>query len=200
TSVPSMRTYSKSGSSQRALKTRSQTPFCAHRQKRVWTVNHLPKASGRSRHKCDIGASCDFPLALSRHDVHSLRRPVGHRRPSDPAGDEAARSDQPEPIATRQRARRDLRRIPSFYEGKSAELTWMRSACSDHSQSLSALQNLCLAISLASPSVGASISRIFWHISACRPLSPSTSFMKLTTKCDIGASCDFCERPSSKLI
>src|SRR4029450_10794554 len=35
TSVPSIRTYSKSGSSQRALKTRSQTPFCAQRQKRV---------------------------------------------------------------------------------------------------------------------------------------------------------------------
>jgi hypothetical protein len=35
TSVPSMRTYSKSGSSQRALKARSQTPFCARRQKRV---------------------------------------------------------------------------------------------------------------------------------------------------------------------
>jgi hypothetical protein len=48
TSVPSMRTYSKSGSSQRALKTRSQTP--AQRQKRVYTVNHLPNASGRSRH------------------------------------------------------------------------------------------------------------------------------------------------------
>ena len=35
TSVPSMRTYSKSGSSQSALKTRSQTPFFAQRQKRV---------------------------------------------------------------------------------------------------------------------------------------------------------------------
>src|ERR1700716_2632683 len=34
TSVPSMRTYSKSGSSQRALKIRSQTPFCAQPQKR----------------------------------------------------------------------------------------------------------------------------------------------------------------------
>jgi hypothetical protein len=50
TSVPSMRTYSKSGSSLRALKRRSQTPFCAQRQKRVYTVNHLPNASGRSRH------------------------------------------------------------------------------------------------------------------------------------------------------
>src|ERR1700736_1964599 len=49
TSVPSMRTYSKSGSSQSALKTRSQTPFCAQRQKRVYTVNHLPNPSGRSR-------------------------------------------------------------------------------------------------------------------------------------------------------
>src|SRR6266853_4365990 len=45
-----MRTYSKSGSSRRALKTRSQTPFCAQHQKRVYTVNHLPNASGRSRH------------------------------------------------------------------------------------------------------------------------------------------------------
>ena len=33
--VASMRTYSKSGSSDRALKIRSQTPFCAQRQKRV---------------------------------------------------------------------------------------------------------------------------------------------------------------------
>src|SRR5581483_5958726 len=49
TSVPSIRTYSKSGSSQSALKTRSQTPFCAHLQKRVYAVNHLPNASGRSR-------------------------------------------------------------------------------------------------------------------------------------------------------
>src|ERR1700736_5836893 len=49
TRVPSMRTYSKSGSSQSALKTRSQTPLFAQRQKRVYTVNHLPNPSGRSR-------------------------------------------------------------------------------------------------------------------------------------------------------
>src|SRR6266852_5524027 len=57
TSVPSMRTYSKSGSSRSALKTRSQTPFCAHRQKRVYAVNHLPNASGRSRHAIQRTAS-----------------------------------------------------------------------------------------------------------------------------------------------
>src|ERR1700732_767773 len=33
-----------------ALKTRSQTPFCADRQKRIYAVSHLPNASGRSRH------------------------------------------------------------------------------------------------------------------------------------------------------
>jgi len=33
--VASMRTYSKSGSSDKRLKTRSQVPFCAHRQNRV---------------------------------------------------------------------------------------------------------------------------------------------------------------------
>jgi len=41
---------SKSGSSRRALKIRSQTPFCDQRQKRIYAVNQLPNASGRSRH------------------------------------------------------------------------------------------------------------------------------------------------------
>src|SRR5215831_16832480 len=66
----------------------------------------------------------------------------------------------------------------------------MRSACSDHSQSRSALQNRSLASSVASPSLGASISTVRWQISICLPLSPSTSFRKLTTKCDMSLSCD----------
>src|SRR6516165_5008955 len=61
----------------------------------------------------------------------------------------------------------------------------IRSACSDHSHNRSALQNFCLASSLASLSLGASTSSVLWQISICRPLPPSTSFMKLMTKRDI---------------
>src|SRR5215470_420449 len=45
-----MSAYSKSGSSDNAAKTRSNTPLSAHRRKRFHTEDHLPKLSGRSRH------------------------------------------------------------------------------------------------------------------------------------------------------
>src|SRR5271157_2605619 len=45
-----MSAYSKSGSSDSAAKIRLNTPLSAHRRKRFHTEEHLPKASGRSRH------------------------------------------------------------------------------------------------------------------------------------------------------
>src|SRR5947208_8072612 len=87
TSVPSIRTYSKSGSSQRALKTRSQTPFCAQRQKRVYTVNHLPNASGRSRHGEPVRAIQRTASTKSR-----LSRPLEPGSPTLPDSSGAIRS------------------------------------------------------------------------------------------------------------
>src|SRR5215208_3749251 len=55
--VASMSTYSKSGSSSgNILKMRSHSPFCAQRQKRVYTVNHLPNSTGRSRQGAPVRA------------------------------------------------------------------------------------------------------------------------------------------------
>src|SRR5215471_13405236 len=45
-----MSAYSKSGSSDKAAKIRSNSPLSAHRRKRFHTEDHLPKLSGRSRH------------------------------------------------------------------------------------------------------------------------------------------------------
>jgi len=45
-----MSAYSKSRSSDKAAKIRSNTPLSAHRRKRFHTEDHLPKLSGRSRH------------------------------------------------------------------------------------------------------------------------------------------------------
>src|SRR3984893_14488814 len=87
TSVPSMRTYSKSASSQRALKTRSQTPFCAQRQKRVYTVNHLPNASGKSRHGEPVRAIQRTASMKSR-----LSRPLLPGSPTLPNSSGAIRS------------------------------------------------------------------------------------------------------------
>ena len=87
TSVLSMRTYSKSGSSQRALKTRSQTPFCAQRQNRVYTVNHLPNASGRSRHGEPVRAIQRTASIKSR-----LSRPLPPGSPTLPSSSGAIRS------------------------------------------------------------------------------------------------------------
>src|SRR3954466_7927722 len=49
TMVPSIRAYSKSGSSDRQAKMRSNTPPFTQRRKRWKTLFHLPKAPGRSR-------------------------------------------------------------------------------------------------------------------------------------------------------
>src|SRR6516164_5694671 len=87
TSVPSTRTYSKSGSSRRALKTRSQTPFRAQRQKRVYTVNHLPNASGRSRHGEPVRA-IQRTASINRR----LSRPLPPGSPTLPGSSGAIRS------------------------------------------------------------------------------------------------------------
>ena len=50
TMVESMMRYSKSGSSTKALKRLSQTPFLAHRRKRWNTLFQAPNSKGRSRH------------------------------------------------------------------------------------------------------------------------------------------------------
>ena len=50
TMVESMIRYSKSGFSTNALKTRSHTPFLAHRRKRWNTLFQWPNSLGRSRH------------------------------------------------------------------------------------------------------------------------------------------------------
>jgi hypothetical protein len=47
--VASIMTYSKSGSSTKALKRLSQTPDSVHRRKREWTEYHFPNSGGRSR-------------------------------------------------------------------------------------------------------------------------------------------------------
>ena len=49
TTVPSTNTHSKSNSSDKALKTRSKTPFRAQRRNRLNTLFQLPKRSGRPR-------------------------------------------------------------------------------------------------------------------------------------------------------
>ena len=49
TMVPSTMAYSKSGSPERTVNTRSKTPFCAQRRKRRNTEFQGPKCSGRSR-------------------------------------------------------------------------------------------------------------------------------------------------------
>ena len=48
--MPSTNTYSRSNSSERALKTRSKTPESAQRRNLRNTLFQLPKRSGRSRH------------------------------------------------------------------------------------------------------------------------------------------------------
>src|SRR3984957_2253033 len=48
--VASIIAYSLSGSSAKALKRLSQTPFFAQRENRVWTFFQAPNRSGRSRH------------------------------------------------------------------------------------------------------------------------------------------------------
>ncbi len=54
--VASIMTYSKSGSSAKALKRLSQTPDSTHRRKREWTEAHFPNSGGRSRHGAQLRA------------------------------------------------------------------------------------------------------------------------------------------------
>ena len=55
--VPSIIAYSKSGSPDKTLKIRSNTPFFAHRRNRLNTEFHGPNSSGRSPRRTDA----DFP-------------------------------------------------------------------------------------------------------------------------------------------
>src|SRR5580692_8674028 len=70
--VPSIITYSKSGSPDNASKIESKTPFCAHRRKRRKTEFQLPKPDGRSRHGAPVRATHKTASTKSRLSV-SLR-------------------------------------------------------------------------------------------------------------------------------
>src|SRR5215218_734201 len=54
--VPSAMTYSKSGSPRSALNARSNTPWLAHRRKRLNTEFQLPNMAGRSRQGAPVRA------------------------------------------------------------------------------------------------------------------------------------------------
>ena len=56
TIVPSIITYSKSGSPDKVVKIFSNSPFNAHRRKRWKTEFHCPNATGRSRHGAPVRA------------------------------------------------------------------------------------------------------------------------------------------------
>ena len=47
-----------------AAKTRSQMPACCHRQNRLYTVDHGPYRSGRSRHGAPVRARHKIPLMI----------------------------------------------------------------------------------------------------------------------------------------
>jgi hypothetical protein len=66
TIVPSMRAYSKSGSSDKARKSFSNTPLSAHRRKRFHTENQLPKYSGTSRHGAPVRTTHKTPSTKRR--------------------------------------------------------------------------------------------------------------------------------------
>ena len=66
TIVPSMRAYSKSGSPESRLKSRSKTPFSANRRKRWKTEFHFPNISGRSRQGAPTRAIQSTPSKKSR--------------------------------------------------------------------------------------------------------------------------------------
>ena len=71
----------------RCLKSRSHTPFCAHRQKRVYTVYHLPNSSGRSRHGAPVRATHNTPSTNKR-----LSSPLRPGSPILPGNSGAIRS------------------------------------------------------------------------------------------------------------
>src|SRR3984893_834973 len=64
--VPSMSAYEKSGSSDKAWKSLSNTPLSAHRRKRFHTENHFPKQSGRSRHGAPVRTTHNTPSTNRR--------------------------------------------------------------------------------------------------------------------------------------
>src|SRR5258708_30974276 len=90
TIVPSMRAYSKSGSCEKALKIRSNTPFTAHRRKRFHTEPHLPNCSGRSRHGAPARTTHSTPSRNCR-----LSRPDRPGSPSLPGRSGAMRAHCP---------------------------------------------------------------------------------------------------------
>jgi hypothetical protein len=73
--VESMIRYSKSGSSDMASKTRSQTPFWLQRLKRRNTLFHSPKTSGRPRQGAPVRTiqSTGARAALHKHPVIAPR-------------------------------------------------------------------------------------------------------------------------------
>ncbi len=76
TMVESMIRYSRSGCSPSSVKSRCQTPFFAHRRKRLNTLFQLPKSSGKSRH----GA----PARTSHNTASTNRRLSAPCRPLSP--------------------------------------------------------------------------------------------------------------------
>jgi hypothetical protein len=76
TMVESMIRYSRSGFSPSSSKSRFQTPFFAHRRKRLNTLFHLPNSSGKSRH----GA----PARTSHNTASTNRRLSSPCRPLSP--------------------------------------------------------------------------------------------------------------------
>ena len=85
--VPSISTYSKSASADKALNRRSKRPFLAHLRKRRNTEFHSPNSLGRSRHGAPVLA---VHKTASRNSRLSLaERP---RSPSFPGSNGATRS------------------------------------------------------------------------------------------------------------
>jgi hypothetical protein len=85
--VPSIITYSKSGSPDNALKIKSKTPFCAQRRKRRKTEFQFPKADGRSRQGAPVRATHKTASTKSRLSV-----PLRPGSPSLPGRTGASRS------------------------------------------------------------------------------------------------------------
>src|SRR3954453_17121611 len=79
--VESIIAYSLSASSDRWLKTLSQTPLFAHRLNRVWIVSGSPNRSGKSRH--GMPARERYSTASTKHGLHE--QPVVLRGHADMA-------------------------------------------------------------------------------------------------------------------
>ncbi len=72
--VASIMTYSKSGSSAKALKRLSHTPDSVHRRKREWIEYHFPNSGGRSRQGAQLRAIHNTASTNSR--LSSPLRPL----------------------------------------------------------------------------------------------------------------------------